>query len=107
MFANAHSRLPGAGAVAEARAKAFEAYERAGLPHRHIEEWKYTDLRALVREVAPLAAAPDAAALARAKAAVAQAAIEGATKLVLVDGVFASDLSDVAELGHGVGAHAA
>ncbi|KRQ96389.1 hypothetical protein [Bradyrhizobium valentinum] len=48
------------------------------------------------------AAAPDAAALARAKAAVAQTAIEGATKLVLVDGVFARDLSDVPELGHGV-----
>ena len=32
-----------------------------------IEDWKYTDLRALMREVLPLAAAPDAAALKRAE----------------------------------------
>jgi S-sulfo-L-cysteine synthase (O-acetyl-L-serine-dependent) len=43
----ARGRLPGAGPVADARAKAFDAYERTGLPHRRIEEWKYTDLRAL------------------------------------------------------------
>jgi Fe-S cluster assembly protein SufD len=40
--------------VAEARRR-FEAYERTGLPHRRIEDWKYTDLRALMREVLPLA----------------------------------------------------
>ena len=38
-----------------------------GLPHRRVEEWKYTDLRALMREAYPLAAPPDAAAKARAK----------------------------------------
>ena len=71
-------------------AQAFETYERAGLPHRRIEEWKYTDLRALMREVLPLAAAPDAAALKRAKAALKPVAVAGARKLVLVDGVFAA-----------------
>ena len=45
VFAVARDRLPGAGKVAEARQQAFEAYERAGLPHRRIEDWKYTDLR--------------------------------------------------------------
>ena len=72
-----------------ARERAFEAYERLGLPHRRIEEWKYTDLRALMREVLPLAAAPDEAALKRAAEAVKAHAIAGARKLVLVDGVFA------------------
>src|SRR5947208_13108521 len=62
-FAAARARLPGKGKVAEIRQQAFEAYERAGLPHRRIEDWKYTDLRVLMREVLPLAAAPDAAAL--------------------------------------------
>ncbi len=49
-----------------ARSSAFDDFARTGLPHRRIEDWKYTDLRALMREVAPLAAAPDQAALARA-----------------------------------------
>ena len=63
VFATARDRLPGAGDVAQARRKAFEVYERAGLPHRRIEEWKYTDLRTLMRQVLPLAPQPDAAAL--------------------------------------------
>jgi Fe-S cluster assembly protein SufD len=97
-FALARSRLPGVGKVAEARQQAFAAYERAGLPHRRIEEWKYTDLRALMREVLPLADAPDQAALTRAKAALAGHAMAGAIRLVLVDGVYAPELSDAAGL---------
>src|SRR5436853_3699078 len=97
-FAVARGRLPGTGQVADRRREAFETYERLGLPHRRIEEWKYTDLRALVGEVLPLAAAPDAAALSRAAEAVKANAIAGARKLVLVDGVFAADLSDVKAL---------
>ncbi|QWG11225.1 Fe-S cluster assembly protein SufD [Bradyrhizobium sediminis] len=95
-FAVARDRLPGAGKVADRRRQAFEAYERAGLPHRRIEDWKYTDLRALMREVLPLAGAPDAAALTRAAAALKLHAIEGARRLVLVDGVFAPKLSETA-----------
>jgi Fe-S cluster assembly protein SufD len=102
VFATARDRLPGSGAVADARKRAFEAYERQGLPHRRIEDWKYTDLRALMREVLPLAATPDALALTRAKAAVARHAMGGATRLVLVDGVYSSELSDVAALDAGV-----
>ncbi|RZN02112.1 Fe-S cluster assembly protein SufD [Bradyrhizobium genosp. SA-3] len=99
LFASAEGRLPGSASVIAARREAFETYERLGLPHRRIEEWKYTDLRALVGEVLPLAAAPDAAALKRAAEAVKAHAIAGARKLVLVDGVFAADLSDVKALG--------
>jgi len=102
-FALARDRLPGAGKVADARQGAFEAYERVGLPHRRIEEWKYTDLRALMREVLPLAAAPDAAALKRAGAALKLHAIEGVRRLVLVDGVFAPKLSDTGNLEKGLG----
>ena len=98
LFASAEGRLPGSPAVIAARREAFETYERLGLPHRRIEEWKYTDLRALVGEILPLAASPDAAALKRAAEAVKAHAIEGARKLVLVDGVFAADLSDVKAL---------
>jgi Fe-S cluster assembly protein SufD len=101
-FAVARDRLPGTGKVAEARSAAFEAYEHAGLPHRRIEDWKYTDLRALMREVLPLAPAPDAAALKRAAAAAKLQAIKGARPLVLVDGVFVPKLSDVGGLEKGL-----
>ncbi|MGZ3290606.1 MAG: Fe-S cluster assembly protein SufD [Xanthobacteraceae bacterium] len=102
-FALARDRLPGAGKVAEARQQAFEAYERAGLPHRRIEDWKYTDLRVLMREVLPLAAAPDAAALKRAATASKLHAIAGVRRLVLVDGVFAPSLSETGNLEKGLG----
>ena len=94
LFTVARDRLPGTGEVPELRRQAFEAYERSGLPHRRVEEWKYTDLRVLLREVVPPAARPDAAALQRARAAMATIAIEGATRLVLVDGIFVRELSD-------------
>jgi Fe-S cluster assembly protein SufD len=98
VFAAARDRLPGAGKVADVRRQAFEAFERIGLPHRRIEEWKYTDLRALMRDVLPLAAAPDASALAGAKAVLPRHAVKGAAKLVLVDGAFVAELSDLAAL---------
>ncbi len=47
--------LPGAGAE---RRAAFARYAERGLPHRRVEEWKYTDLRAAMREAAPLAERP-------------------------------------------------
>jgi Fe-S cluster assembly protein SufD len=106
LFAVARARLPGAGRIADTRQKAFEAYERAGLPHRRIEDWKYTDLRVLMREVLPLAAAPDAAALTRAAAALKLHAIDGVRRLVLVDGVLAPKLSELGDLEKGLGIRA-
>jgi Fe-S cluster assembly protein SufD len=103
IFAIARDRLPGTGKVADARRQAFEAYERAGLPHRRIEDWKYTDLRMLMREVLPSAAAPDAAALKRAGAALKLHAIAGVRRVVLVDGVFAPKLSEMGNLESGLG----
>ena len=98
IFAVARSRLPGAGKVADIRRQAFEAYESAGLPHRRVEDWKYTDLRVLMRDVLPLTAAPDAAALKRAGVALKLHAIAGVRRLVLVDGAFAPDLSEMGDL---------
>jgi len=96
-------RLPGAGKVADYRRQAFDAYENAGLPHRRIEDWKYTDLRVLMREVLPLAPEPDAAALTRAVAALKLYSIAGVRRLVLVDGVFVASLSETADLEQGLG----
>src|SRR6478672_9799880 len=102
-FAVARDRLPGKGEIAAQRRQAFEAYERAGLPHRRIEDWKYTDLRALMREVLPVAPAPDSATLKRASAALKLHAIAGVRRLVLVDGVFAPKLSETGDLEKGLG----
>jgi len=102
IFTSVRDRLPGAGKVLDARLQAFEAYERAGLPHRRLEDWKYTDLRALMREVLPLAAAPDASALKRSEAALKAVSAVDAYRLVLVDGVFAPSLSSLKKLEAGV-----
>src|SRR5258708_27043174 len=98
IFVVARDRLPGAGKVAELRRQAFGAYERTGLPHRRIEGWKYTDLRVLMREVLPLAAVPDQAALARAAAALKLHAIDGVRRLVLLDRAVRPILYDLVHL---------
>jgi Fe-S cluster assembly protein SufD len=54
-FAMARAALPGKGAIAALREDAFRRFDARGLPHRRVEEWKYTDLRALMREAKPLA----------------------------------------------------
>lgn len=92
-------RLPGPALLREA---AFERFAAAGLPHRRVEEWKYTDLRALMRDAKPLAGAPDAAATARARSAGASLASIEARRVVLVDGAFVPELSDLAGLEAGL-----
>ena len=101
-FSQARGRLPGDGAIAAQRAAAFDVFAKTGLPHRRIEDWKYTDLRALMREAKPLAAPPDAAAKARAKTAGALLGDVEARRLVFVDGAFVAELSDVENLESGL-----
>jgi Fe-S cluster assembly protein SufD len=101
-YSQARGRLPGDDAIAAQRAAAFDVFAKEGLPHRRIEEWKYTDLRALMREAKPLASPPDAAAKASAKGAGALLGDLGARRLVFVDGAFVPELSDVANLSSGL-----
>jgi Fe-S cluster assembly protein SufD len=101
-FAEARARLPGDDTVAARRAAAFDVFAQEGLPHRRIEEWKYTDLRALMREAKPLASPPDAAAKARAETAGALLGDVETRRLVFVDGAFVAELSDLAGLEHGL-----
>jgi Fe-S cluster assembly protein SufD len=101
-FSQARGRLPGDGAIAKQRAAAFDVFAKIGLPHRRIEDWKYTDLRALMRDAKPLAAPPDAAAKARAKTAGALLGDVETRRLVFVDGAFVAELSDVAALEPGL-----
>jgi Fe-S cluster assembly protein SufD len=62
-FASAKARLPGGREVATRREAAFRQFEAGGLPSRRTEEWKYTDLRTLMRDAKPLANPPTASAL--------------------------------------------
>ena len=103
----ARDELPGKGAVAALREDAFRAFEARGLPHRRVEEWKYTDLRALMRDLYPLAAPPDAAAKARAKDAGKVLAGVDCRRLSFVDGAFVPELSDLTpEAGLSIGSMA-
>jgi Fe-S cluster assembly protein SufD len=101
-FALAKGHLPGHGKVAALREAAFESFDSRGLPHRRVEEWKYTDLRTLMREARPLAAPPDAAARLRAKNAGQALAGIDRRRIVMIDGVFAPELSDLSGLEKGL-----
>lgn len=48
------AKLPGSSAVSDARRAAISRFAASGLPHRRIEEWKYTDLRNQLKDVLPL-----------------------------------------------------
>ena len=84
-----------------ARQDAYGAFSAAGLPHRRIEAWHYTDLRSLMRDVLPPAPPPDAATVARARAYLASLSDAVAMRIVLLDGHLMSDLS--AGAGHPAG----
>ncbi len=102
VFTEARTRLPGGRTIAAQREAAFDVFAKEGLPHRRIEEWKYTDLRALMREAKPLAGLPDAAAKARAKSAGNLPGDVDSRRLVFIDGAFVAELSDLAALEPGL-----
>ena len=92
------AKLPGGRAVAEARKAAIGAFAALGLPHRRVEQWKWTDLRGALKEALPPAVGDGA----RASAAEIDAALEelaglDAHRVVFVDGVYAPELSTRAE----------
>jgi len=94
-FAAARGHMPGGRAVAAQREEAFRRFQATGLPSRRVEEWKYTDLRALMRDAKPLATPPTARALQ--PQAVGDALPDiAAHSVAIVNGVFAPAWSDVA-----------
>ncbi|GGE43903.1 Fe-S cluster assembly protein SufD [Agaricicola taiwanensis] len=94
-FARFKQPLP-AGEIAR-RDAAFAEFHKAGLPHRRVEEWKYTDLRAAMREAKPLAEPNSAAVVAMAKTAIAQFGSLGAARAVIVNGQYVQDLAQAAD----------
>ncbi len=87
----AKTRLPGPARLREA---AFERFAATGLPHRRVEEWKYTDLRVLMREAKPLVPRPDANVFARLKDAGAALGDLDARRIVIADGYLAPGWTD-------------
>lgn len=94
---------PSAGApqLATLRTAAFDAFAKTGLPNRHDEAWKYTDLRALMRDVKPLAAPPEESATQSMRDAAVLAGV-AARRIVFVGGYFIPALSDLADLEKGL-----
>ncbi len=101
-FAEAKPTLPGDRAVGAWREAAFGQFAAAGLPHRQVEDWRYTDLRALMRDAKPLARRPDAEAKASAMGGGRIIAGVDCRRLLLVNGAFAPELSDLGGLESGV-----
>jgi Fe-S cluster assembly protein SufD len=54
-FAQVERQLPGGDWLRQLRRAAAGAFTAEGLPHRRVEEWKFTDLRAMMREAFPVA----------------------------------------------------
>lgn len=101
-FLAARNALPGGDTIAAQRDGAFDSFAATGLPHRRVEAWRYTDLRSLMRDAYPIAVPPDEGAKARAREAGAMLAGVDCRRLVVVDGSFAPDLSDLAGLEDGL-----
>ncbi len=89
--------LPGGTAVGHRRATAMALFEKSGLPHRRVEDWKYTDLRALMKGAAPLVDGADDASLAALTGTDPFAGLDRA-RLTVINGAYRPDLSDLAGL---------
>jgi Fe-S cluster assembly protein SufD len=96
-FAAVVGKLPGSEAVVELRKRAIGTFAALGLPHRRVEEWKYTDLRMALREAyAPCV--PDGAAATAGDLDAALGPLAGldAYRVVFLNGAFRPEYSRLA-----------
>jgi Fe-S cluster assembly protein SufD len=91
-FHASKSTLPGNGDVAQFREDCFRAFYASGLPHRHMESWHYTDLRAAMRAGLKVAAGPGPAVRNALLNRLARVRLP-APRLVLADGFYVPELS--------------
>jgi Fe-S cluster assembly protein SufD len=97
-FESVAARLPGSAAVKKRRAEAIGTFGSLGLPHRRIEEWKYTDLRASFKEALPPALQDDAPlTIAELIVALGPLAHVDAHRVAFVNGYHRPELDDVNE----------
>lgn len=97
-FEAAAAQLPGSAAVKARREEAIGAFGSLGLPHRRIEEWKYTDLRANLKDVLPPAILDETPlTIAELIVALGPLAHIDAYRVAFVNGRHRADLDDVTE----------
>ncbi|MCX2722815.1 Fe-S cluster assembly protein SufD [Roseibium salinum] len=102
-FERARDGLSGSVAVAALREAAIGQIRDKGLPHRRVEEYKYTDLRAFMKSAAALAAPADAAAAKTVLDSQDGFADLDRYRIVLANGAYVPELSDADALaGEGV-----
>lgn len=88
------TKLPGGRAVSALRRAAMARFRELGLPHRRVEEWKYTDLRAALKMALPLSVVDDTNVSAKElNAALGPLAAIDAHRIVLVNGHYRKELS--------------
>ncbi|WP_028299453.1 Fe-S cluster assembly protein SufD [Oceanospirillum beijerinckii] len=87
----------GPGWLTDLRQGAVEQFATQGLPHARLENWKYTDVKALAKRDFSLPKKVDAAELVAEKS----LGVQG-LRLVFVDGLFSPELSDLGDLPKGV-----
>ena len=98
----AQGDLPGEGGFAALRAGAVADFEAHGLPTRRVEEWKYSDLKRVMPADLALAGAVDDAQI---KARLGETRVlkdVDRARLVLVNGAYRADLSDLGEIDQAV-----
>ena len=88
--------LPGGAGVREVRKAALGRFGALGLPHRRIEEWKYTDLKTALKDVArPAVGDATPVTIADVIVALGPFARLELPRLVLVNGGYRKDLSNL------------
>ena len=95
-FEAAMPELPGGPKSASRRRSAMQAFNSHGLPHRRIEDYKYTDLRAALKEAYPPALADTSkTTIADVIVALGPLAHVDAYRMTFVNGFYRADLSDL------------
>ncbi|NBN62243.1 SufB/SufD family protein [Pannonibacter tanglangensis] len=88
----------GGATLIDLREAAFQSFKATGLPHRRIEEWKYTDLRAFAKSYEAPATAASLEDVRAALAAVDTFGDLARLRVVIANGRLVADLSDLAGL---------
>ncbi len=101
-FASAQGALPGGAEAKRLRETSFAKFKAAGLPTRRVEDWKYTNLRTLMRGCVAAGGASRCGCLKQAEALLKAQGLPVARRLTLVDGYFVPSLSDVSGLEKGL-----
>ncbi len=99
LFERLRGSLPGDVAVRDA---ALSGFKERGLPHRRVEEFKYFDLRALMRDAAPPAERPASQEIAAALDGVRAFQDLSAVRLAIVNGHLATERLDASSLPDGI-----